>query len=635
MKSPRRKKNSATNQSQSGRGFLLPALKEFRPQYLLMALPLVTLLPMLIARVFPFVAPNEEPKWAVLVCCGLLMGLTMAWYWWKEKPQLAVSLAVPGILLVLFYTLLGFGVFAGPNPVEGLIRYAFWLLALAVFLVAAWSVRDVSRWQEGLIWATSIAALLFSSGYWWSYVLDYSKPGYNVSVLFSPIGHVNFTGDVLVVLLPALIWMLVANLNPILRVMNWFSVFTITTVLLVAASRGALGGLAAGVFILLLIAGRHAWNPWRNGALSWKKLIPLSWVLSALLVAVIVNGSLPYHYRELVRLSGTVEAAVDAKAKQLTPNVVQPPFADFWAETFPILTARTPMYASAMAMSMDAPWLGQGTGNFPFVYPAWSNRFPDFRDPLSSERTFTTNPHNLILQLASQNGLVATTVFLMLLLILWLGLARSVWREWHGWNAAGLTAVTAAIFDAMFNHVFFNPASMFVFALFAGAWWGGLRPAGFLSRSLLSCPLPWTKPMSITLAVVTLLLVFWPLRWVASEWHVGQAMAHAQQADLSRAEYEKAYALDPYNFRAVFGMAQTNYSARKYDQTIKYLNDFEAIYPYNPPALNMLGAAYLMKGDMANAAAAFERALKVLPDFTMAAQNLARTRLMQNRVQAK
>ena len=605
-------------------------MNEFGAQRLLMALPLIALPLLLITRIFPFVAPNEEPKWGVFVCCGLLMGLATAWSWWKQQCHLAIALAVPGILLLLFYALLGLGVLAGPNPIEGLIRFVFWLVALAVFLLAAWAMKNEPRWREALTLATSIAAIAFSIGYWWSYILDYGKPGYNVSVLFSPIGHVNFTGDVLVVLLPALIWMLVASENRILRVSNWFSVFTITTILLVAASRGALGGLIAGCVLLVLLVGRHAMAAWKPRPSSLNRMRPSVWALSALLAAIIVNSSLPYHYRELVRLSGTVEAVVHAP-RQLTPGVAQPPFALFWAATYPVLTARTPMYASAMAMSMDAPWLGQGTGNFPFVYPAWSNRFPDFRDPLSTDRTFTTNPHNIVLQLASQNGLVATGAFLLLLLILWLGLARSVWRQWNGWHATGLIAVTAAIFDAMFNHVFFNPASMFVFALFAGAWWGGLRPVNSLSKPRLSYALSWTKPMALTLAAVTMMLAIWPLRWVASEWHVGQAMTHMRQANISRFEYQKAYALDPYNFRAVFGMAQTSYMARQFGQAVMYLTDFEAICPYNPAALNLLGAAYLMNGDLHNSAAAFERALKVLPDFKMAEQNLMRIRMLQKK----
>ncbi|RMG57557.1 MAG: O-antigen ligase domain-containing protein, partial [Gammaproteobacteria bacterium] len=366
------------------------------PWTLLLLVPLITLLPILNVRIFPFVAPNEEPKWAVLVICGLLMGLSWAWALWKAG-SLHIRPGAAGLLLAAFLLLLAAGIPVGPNPIEGLIRFTFWLIAAAVLVLAAWAMRTRQGWLDWLGWATSVASIVFSLGYWYGYVMKFGKPGYNVSVLFSPIGHVNFTGDVLVVLLPALIWMLAKQRSPILRVLNWFSVVTMTTVLLVAAGRGAIGGLMVGALVFLGVAVRHWLGFWREGRRP--AVAPSVWVISALLVAVIVNAMLPYHYRELVRVSGTLEAAVEEKsARELDWSAPQPPFASFWAATYPVLTARTPMYASATAMALDAPWLGQGTGNFPFVYPAWSNRFPDFRDPLSTERTFTTNPHNIILQ---------------------------------------------------------------------------------------------------------------------------------------------------------------------------------------------------------------------------------------------
>jgi len=65
----------------SGQLSLMGRLKGMGTEGLLMVLPLIALLPMLITRVFPFVAANEEPKWAVLVLCGLSMGLVAAAGW--------------------------------------------------------------------------------------------------------------------------------------------------------------------------------------------------------------------------------------------------------------------------------------------------------------------------------------------------------------------------------------------------------------------------------------------------------------------------------------------------------------------------------------------------------------------------
>ncbi len=581
--------------------------------------PLVFLLPILNLRVFPFVAPNEEPKWAALVLCGLAMGLLFAASIWRDRG-LRPGFSWPAAGLSLFFVILFVGVWIGPNTVEGLIRFAFWLASLGVWLVAVWAWRANPAWRDWLAWAVTVAAAVFSLRYWWGYVIDYGKPGYNVSVLFSPIGHVNFTGDVLVMLVPMLMWLLLFFTHPVARVLNWFSVFTTVTVLLVAASRGALGGMVLGLVAMLAALAPHLARL-RAGIPPFPKgWMPAFWLGSALITAAAVNAMLPYHYRDLVRVSATLGAAAEVPEQvTLTPGAPQPPLAEFWAKTSPILTTRTPMYASALAMALDAPWLGQGTGNFYIVYPDWSNRFPDFRDPLSNDRTFTTNPHNVVLQIATQNGFPATVLFLALLATFWLRLVVAVWRRGDAWHAAGLMALTAAIFDAMFNHVFFNPASMFTFALLGGAWWASLEP---MRAAHLSLPSP--KVAAALIGLATVALSIWPLRWVASEWHVGRAMAMARAPQLAAAEYRRAYALDPYNFRAVFGMMSTAYMQRRFDEALRYGLEFQRIYPFNPPALNLLGAIYLMKGDLHRAEATFREALRVLPGYEMAEQNLKR-----------
>jgi len=88
--------------------------------------------------------------------------------------------------------------------------------------------------------------------------------------------------------------------------------------------------------------------------------------------------------------------------------------------------------------------------------------------------------------------------------------------------------------------------------------------------------------------------------------------------------YKKAYEWDKENFRAVFGMGQVAYRQKDYIQSARYFEEFESFYPYNPPALNMLGAAYMTTGQFKKAEAALQRALKIYPGFDMVEQNLQR-----------
>jgi len=278
-------------------------------------------------------------------------------------------------------------------------------------------------------------------------------------------------------------------------------------------------------------------------------------------------------------------------------------------------------------MTMDAPLLGHGTGNFFTVYPAFSNRYPDFKDALSSARTFTTNPHNIIFQLTTQQGIPAAIIFMGLLLFFWGRLCVSVWRQWNLWLGMGCMGISAALFDAMFNHVFFNPASMFIFAIFAGGWWGSMQALPRMTQVFV-IPTSYVRPLMGTVVVAVLLLSVWPTRWLISEWYAGSAMSHMRQPSLANVEYQQAYAWDKDNFRAVFGVAQAAYQQRHFAEAVTYLQHFETLYPYNPPALNLLGAAYLMNGQYAKADKAFQRAVNILPDFKMAQQNKARQCLL-------
>lgn len=609
--------------------------KPFSSGEILTALtPLLALPFMLNTRSLSFVAPNEEPKWAVLTIFAIFASFAFAWSLWKSAPRISFAITLPGLLLTFFLLWLFIGIYVAPNRVEGAIRFAFWIFVVAVWVISLRAFLNINRWRQWLAWSSAISCTVFSMGYWWSYVIDYKKSGYNIHVLFSPIGHVNFTGDVLIIILPFLIWSLCTCTNATLRVLNFFSLFTALTVLLVASSRGALGGIIVGFTIMLFLASRHIeFDKKKIQHFIKANRTAFLWLATAIATSVVTYYSLPYHYRDLARLSGTLSTSTEVSASVKLSDEKKPPFAELWHALRPVLHTRTGMYASATAMSLDSPVLGQGTGNFAFVYPQYSNRFPDFRDPLSNDRTFTTNPHNIVLQLASQNGLPAMLVFVGLLFYLWLRLFKSLWRSWDGYIAMGVVAITAAIFDSMFNHVFFNPASMFTFALFTASWWAALemkKPHQEVIRVNHCIP---AKFFAIGAVAVAISLSVWPARWIISEWHVGYAMAHSRQLQVAEIYYQRAYERDPYNFRAIYGAGQIAYQKNDFAKTIMLMREMISIYPGSVQALNLLGAAYIRSGNFALAETTFTQALEILPGFEGAQQNLliARRALMRQR----
>ncbi|MDQ6973349.1 MAG: hypothetical protein Q9M10_00580, partial [Mariprofundaceae bacterium] len=150
-------------------------------------------------RLFPMIAPNEEPKWGLLVFCGLWIACSTAYILWQQKKTIQLTWSWAGLALFSFYSLLAIGIFIGPNTTEGWIRFSFWLASLLVFLTTAWAWRYEKRFFDAWKWCVSLGSFIFSAHYWKGYFLDYGAPNYNFSVLFSPIGHVNFTGDALII----------------------------------------------------------------------------------------------------------------------------------------------------------------------------------------------------------------------------------------------------------------------------------------------------------------------------------------------------------------------------------------------------------------------------------------------------
>jgi len=582
-----------------------------------------------------FPLPNEQPKWAILLIAGIGLAIALAARLWRRESSGSIQISWPGLLLTLLYLLLAIGIGIGPNWTEGAIRFAFWAFTLAIWLAAVRALRTEPAFINWLAWATSISGFIFSLHYWWNYFLEYGAPGYDISVLFSPIGQVNFTGDALAVLLPVLLWLLATRRELSIRMMTWVSATTCGTVLMVASSRGALVGLGLGVLIMTMIALRHGSriSPVRNRA-AWLLLC------SAFVASVTAYMVLPYHFRELARVSATFtggkQTSVDHVRSTLAPvtrghsidqaiKVPQPPLASLWRRLSPwIGRERAAMYASTSAMIAESPWLGQGTGNFPYMYPKYSNSFPEFRDVIfSSATSYTTNPHNIFLQIASQNGLPAACIFLGLLVFFLCRLIAALWHRWEGLTAAGVVAVAAAIFDAMFNHLFFNPASMYVFALFAGIWYAGLP----VSRPLFSVALRG-KIWAACIVCLAILLCVWPMRWLASDWYASKALAAEPYLAGMATNYLQADRLDPYNFRAVYGMAKVGFLRKDYAAVIRELEWLRKIFPYNAAALNMLGVAYMLKGRLPEAEQALFESLAVLPDYKKARQNLRRLQLM-------
>ncbi len=99
-------------------------------------------------------------------------------------------------------------------------------------------------------------------------------------------------------------------------------------------------------------------------------------------------------------------------------------------------------------------------------------------------------------------------------------------------------------------------------------------------------------------------------------------------------ELELATTLDPKSPQATMALVQTEMSLKHYDKALAAAQSLEKQQPDNPQVYNLKGAVYLVKGDAANARAAFEKALAVQPTFFPAVSNLARLDMQEHKPEA-
>jgi len=599
--------------------------------------------------VFPFVAPYEEPRWLLFVMLGITLLLIGAYQLWTHHIH-HLRLRVIDYLIVLFLLGMAVGIAYTPNPVEGVLRWSFWLSAFAVLYVTAWSAMHNPHQLVIVRWLVTLSSFTFSLYYWWQYLPGHRVSSYSAlaqgaeqTVFFSPIGHVNFTGDVLVVLIPMLVWLIWQYRHErALLLMNVVSLVSMVAILLIGSGRGAMGGLIIGVVFSLCVTARHIyrycklWHGWKTACLLFVLLIFPSIVLlfipsdkqGSVLDQEASVPSIGHAVFNPARMWISVENAFSAKQSPLRTDIEQPPLAVLWWQLQPFIAPeRAAIYASATAMVADAPWLGHGTGSFSFIFPAYSNHFPQFRDSLSTMQNMASNPHNIFFQIASQNGVFMAVLLLAMLLYLWWRVTYALWVKPDIQLVTACIAITGALFDSMFNHVFFNPTSLYVFCIFTGLWWVWSCPEGDVikvqSEYLKKMPVVVQRSLALGVVVLCIVVSVWTARWGASEWYLGHTLLSPNTQQAMNRYYHRAYVMNPYNFRAVAGLAEENFLNKKYPRTMELLEWLVRINPYDAVVLNNLASLHIVTGNKERATMLLKRALWVQPDFVRAKKNIA------------
>lgn len=573
------------------------------------------------------IARNEEPKWAVFMLLLLALAVAGAYEIFvrcrlarqASADDSTPALSLPGLLFLLFFAGLAYGVSYSINPDEGFNRLAFWCAGGITFWATAWAARLEPSYPSRLQLALVLTSLLLCLHFWYSFFVDFHDPDYNKFVQFSRIGHFNFTADVLMILIPLLVWTLLSDWSLPFRIATGFSLASTSFMLLISGSLGGMGGLVAGGLMAGGLGLMRRFGSRRQGAwrVTRRKLIAGAVGVSLLLVAgKTVFDHMPKEYREGIFVRAEWWEAPRLKDIDQTRSL--PPITPFWVAIMPYLGARTPMWASTAGMVAEHPWRGFGTGSFLFEYPGFDKRYDLFRDPETEGNRIRTNPHNILLQIASENGIPLTLLFVGLYLWLLLMVVRQAWRQPDAFWLCGVWALCAAGLDAQVNHVFFNPASLFIAGVGFGLWLGCMAPAP-TSGFLRPCPL-WRTPLAPLLATCAAVgLTQYPLRWLVSEYYVGAA-SRLESATIPASPrhilstWQTALDWSPRNARAIYGLASTYYEQGQYGAAENWLRAFLALAPHHTPGLLMLADLESRANQLDAAEATLREALRLEPN---------------------
>ena len=599
---------------------------------ILLSLPL-----MLSIRLESLVAPNEEPKWFLFALLGIILAITGSWSFFglPKKPQSdrsthGFSLSLPAVFFLLFFVGLALGTLYALNPEESLNRLAFWSCYGILFYFTAWHTRHTPKFTHQLQISLTIGSLLLTSWFWYAYFFQFNLQTFNKFVQFSRIGHFNFTADVLMTLLPLLAWILITADRLSLRIFAAFSFISGCFMLLASGSLGGMGGfLGGGLFVgCLTLISFFSGRPTGKESLPPKKSVILFTLIAVCLLAAVakpVFEHLPKDFREQIFTRAEWWGAPQAEAIGKATSL--PPLTPLWLSIMPYLGARTPMWASTAGMIAEHPWRGFGTGSYLVEYSNFNKRYDLFVDPEIQGHRIKTNPHNVFLQIAADNGIPMAVLFGGLYLWLTLKVLKEALKAPSPLWLCGLWGLIAAFLDAEVNHVFFNPASLFMAAIAFGLLYGQLPLSG--EKTIGSISTRWQHP--ITASVLTcfaLLILIHPLRWVVSEYYFSKAdamessnpPASGRQIKLT---LEKSLAWSPNNIRALYGLALMEANMGQIEQSMGTLHRFLSLAPYHTASLNLLAYHHLRLNQPDEAKTLFKEAQRIDPDDQISKENLA------------
>lgn len=354
---------------------------------------------------------------------------------------------------------------------------------------------------------------------------------------FSPLGFINNTGQVFNIWIPVLVLATFTYIKqPRLLLFIAPVLIAIVSILMEASVRGSIIGLFIGEGLVFLI-------------MLWKDKTKALLFLSTSALLLIGIGS----YKFIDALEG---GRLSSKISELE-NAISPS------------NARLKLFGNTYDMILDNP-LGVGTNNFEYVHPKYAQPGTSSASPYVNEHQILRTPHNIILKITSETGILGGLIFLTsLALIFFMSISNAIKGSMADrWLLASLTAL---LFHSLLSAVFLTPASL-LFSIYLFSF----ISCSFNQLRTKKAPTFELQIRKEALVVPVLILL------LSLSDGLSRILSFQGRHTLDSTALEQSLSFNPYNQRALFSLSHAEYRRNKDTQaSLNAIDNFIALYPYH------------------------------------------------------
>ncbi len=516
----------------------------------------------------------DQPKWFIFE----VSFATVITFLLTQQAQ--ITFGPIAILCIALMYLMFCSLFWASHPLAGVefIVHCGLAFALVNFIVNAISTEKLPLINNAVI---SIASLFFVM----VFLLErgFSQGSYSIGS-FSPIGFVNNLGQVFNIWLPlALVSVFIHKNKTLYKVFFLVLAFVLVFILSEAGTRGSIFGLIIGEVFLFLIV-----------SIAKRKVQYHLLTVSLLLTIAVVVSHFEYgkESRSGVKIENTIAGLIKGDVDKVSSKRLQ-------------------MYLNTWNMMLDNP-IGVGANNFEYIHPYYGQVGTPGASAYLNESNILRTPHNFILKLFSELGLLGGTLCCLLYLVVGcVTLFNAIKGNYidHGL----FIACFALLFHSLLSAVFLTPVSLFFSCLLF---------ASILSRHKRLYPYSWINT-KVTLRSsglktgVKLLMACVPafaLTKLSSHHLATKGVRQFNEKQLIRAVH-----IYPGNERAWFDLARVQHDmGRPIEVSLLTLERFLTLYPYHIGA-SFLRAQWLIEvGKLKESEYQLRRLLEYYPGFDRA-----------------